>query len=164
MSLLAPRWYNKINLMICILSAGRKQLCVGSKITSVSKLVLLPDPLHDHSQPSSSGKTAIFTWKVMCTRIYFLRGKLKVRQFQRHARFDSKRLITNIVNWFSLFIHFQHFLEDCLEKYPPLGGKDSLPMIQSTHLPCCPSLSQNEPPLNWAALRMPGAWLWIHCK
>ena len=78
----------------------------------------------------------------MCTRIYFLRGKLQDRQFQQHARIDSKRLITNIVNRFSNFSPFRQHFRGLFVKIPPVGSQ----RIEDTALEDGNIHSTTEPP------------------
>ena len=57
----APRNLKQIVLMIITEVAARLDRCVRSKITSVSKMVVLPGPLQQPSQHSFLMKTAFFT-------------------------------------------------------------------------------------------------------
>ena len=106
----------------------------ASKITSVSKFVVLPGPLQRPSQDFFWWKRHFLLTQVMSARINFFQGKLKVRQFLQHARIDRKRLMTNVVGLFWLFLHFLELVTRLFGKIPPLGSKDSSQRPETTRV------------------------------
>ena len=61
----------------------------------------------------------------MSARIYFFQGKLEARQFWQHTRSDCKRLMTNVVGLFWLFLHFLELVTRLFGKIPPVGRERS---------------------------------------
>ena len=121
----APRNLKQIGLAIITEVAARLDRCVRSKITSVSKLVVLLGLLQRPFPAFLFDENGIFYSNKLCaikSMIYNTNYKLDCLNNTRELISRDWLLILSIGFIISPFSSI--FLEDCLEKSPPLGSKE----------------------------------------
>jgi len=122
----APRNLKQIGLVIITEVAARLDRCVRSKNTSISKSVVLLGLLHRPFPAFFFDENGIFYSNKLCaikSMIYNTNYKLDSLNNTRELISRDSLLILSI--GFHYFSIFSIFLEDCLEKSPPLGSKES---------------------------------------